>query len=325
MKANFISFTMDGFMHLEPRLKEWFGIDRNNQYIQEVFLNRAGERMKDAPDIDKYKNEKGCYDVNAYAEAHFNELKKEKLFMKMPANTRLHTIEKFCVENQLGITEEDDAYQVLLYAYVLLMKDRSKSTEEATPFEDTFYEYNEYIHAVRPDMLKLYIGRHKGNRQYHKQCRISFGNFCAIKVDEKTPWFQDALDSYMEKYLGVKSVKEAEQELYAVYGKTVGAKMNVSAVRYMWGTYHLLQTIPKYKSKKEKSVTRKQSRIIADLLNRLGLIGYKEGEVFDDYTAGERIRPLLNSYLTQYNSIDEIIKARRYKTSPNNKDDTRYY
>ncbi len=320
---------MEEFMHLEPRLKEWFGIDRNNLYIQELFGNLASIKLNEYSDKEKYINEKGHYDVNAYAEAHFETLAKEELSMRISTNTYLHTIEDFCEENQLGITEKDEVYQVLLYAYALLMRSRLETTEAA--LEDTNYEYQEYIHAVRPDMLKLYIGLHHNDsvngkvKKCHKQCRISFGDLSPIKIDEQTPWFQVALDRYLEKYLGVKSVKEAKQELNVVYGKTVGAKPNVTAIRYMWGTYHLLQDIPNCKSKTEKSVTKRQGRIIADLLNRFNLIEYKEKESFLDYMDGERIRVSLKNYLMQYDSIDDIIKAKQYKTSPNNTDSSRYY
>ena len=322
-------FTMEEFIRLEPRLKEWFGIDRNNPYLQELFGNYASIKLNESSDKEKYINEKGHYDVKAYAEAHFEALAKEELPMRISTDNYLHTIEDFCEKNQLGITEKDEAYQVLLYAYVLLMRSRMETTEAT--LEDMNYEYQEYIHAVRPDMLKLYIGLHHNDNQngkvknYHKQCRISFGDLSPIKIDEQTPWFQEALDRYLEKYLGVKRVKEAEQELNAVYGKTVGAKPNVTAIRYMWGTYHLLQDIPNCQSKTEKSVTKRQGRIIADLLNRFNLIEYKEKESFLDYMDGERIRTLLKSYLMRYDSIDEIIKSQQYKVSPNNTDSSRYY
>lgn len=322
-------FTMEEFIRLEPLLKKWFGIDRNNPYIQELFGNNASIKLDESSNKERYMNEKGHYDVNAYAEAHFEALAKEELPMRISTDTYLLTIEDFCEKNQLEITEKDEAYQALLYAYAILMRNRLESTE--TIQEDMNYEYQEYIHAIRPDMLKLYIGLHHNDslndkvKKYHKQCRISFGDLSPIKIDEQTPWFQEALDRYLEKYLGVKSVKEAEQELYAIYGKTVGAKMNVNAIRFMWGTYHLLQDIPNCKSKTEKSVTKKQGRIIADLLNRLNLIEYKEKESFLDYMDGERIRVSLKNYLMQYDSIDDIIKAKQYKTSPNNTDSSKYY
>lgn len=87
----------------------------------------------------------------------------------------------------------------------------------------------------------------------------------------------------------------------------------------------MLQDIPNCKSKTEKSVTKRQGRIIADLLNRLNLIEYKEKESFLDYKDGERVRTSLKRYLIRYDSIDEIIKSQQYRVSPNNTDSSRYY
>lgn len=332
MESNYLRllFTMEEFIRLEPLLKKWFGIDRNNPYVQRVFKDYAGEKMKEASNKDEYKNEKGYCDVDAYIEAHFETLAKEELSMRISKDDHLHTIKDFCEKNQLEFVEKDnDAYHVLLYAYALLMKNRLELTEAIQ--EDMNYEYQEYIHVVRPDMLKLYIGLRNNDSQndkvkkYHKRCRISFGDLSPIKIDEQTPWFQEALDRYLEKYLGVKSVKEATRELNVFYGKTVGAKPNITTIRFMWGTYHFLQTISNCKSKTEKSVTKKQGRIIADLLNRLNLIENKEKESFLDYMDGERVRTLLKSYLMRYDSIDEIIKSQQYKVSPNNTNLSRYY
>lgn len=129
--------------------------------------------------------------------------------MRISTDTYLLTIEDFCEKNQLEITEKDEVYQILLYVCALLMRNKLETTEATQ--EDMNYEYQEYIHAIRPDMLKLYIGLHHNDslndkvKKYHKQCRISFGDLSPIKIDEQTPWFQDALDRYLEKYLGVKA------------------------------------------------------------------------------------------------------------------------
>ena len=316
-----LSFLMDGFLKVEERLKSWYGIDRNT--IMPYLLKAATEALYESKAKEKYKIN-GVYSVNAYMEEHIRDLRVTLSSAVYDENL----IDSFCKDHELGLSKEDDEFEILELACFLLECCRSKDET----IDDVYnYEYREYIHAVRPDMLKLYIGLHAKNspkassRQYHKQCRISFGDLSPIKIDGQTPWFQEALDRYLEKYLGVVSVKEAEHELNSVYGEKVGAKMNTTAVRYMWGTYHLLQSIPKFNSKNEKSVSRKQARIITDLLNRLGLIRYKPKESFLDYQDGERIRPLLKYYLTYYNSLDEVIESRQYKTSPNNKDGFRYF
>lgn len=315
MEKDSFNFPMERFLKVEKRLKEWFGIDRN--IIKPYITESAGIELLQSSDKEKYL-EGNKYNVEPYLEEHINELT-----VFLPCNIS-YTIQSFCNDNELNINNESDEYIILELACNILKCNRS---ENQTLKDWLEYEYHEYVHAIRPDMLKLYIGLHSkkdssdpAKKRYHKQCEISFGNLKPIKIDEKTIWFQVALERYLEKYLGVKSIEEAEQELKDVYGNKHGAKMNVDAVKYMWGTYHLLQNIPDCKSTKEKSVTNKQGKIIADLLNRLNLINYKEKECFSDYKDGERIRTLLKNYLKRYNSLDEIIRAKEYKTSPNNKD-----
>ena len=321
--------TFAEFLRLEPKLKEWFGIDRSNKYIMETFLDYAGLKMKESQDKAKCEQKGVYFSVNTYAHEHFDELKEGQLPMKIPLSHGLHIIENFCKENELGITEKDEAYQILLYAYAIISRERLDATNDS--LQEIDYEYQEYTHAIRPDMLKLYIGlRSKNNKelpvnQYHKHCKITFEGSKPIKIDEQTPWFQTALERYLEKYLGVKSVKDAERELNTVYFNKVGAKMNERAIRLMWGTFHLLQSLPKFKSKNEKSVTNNQARIITDLLIRLNLIEYKPQESRIDYQDGERIRTLLKYYLKNYDTLDEIIDARQYKVSPNNENGTTFY
>lgn len=317
---NFI-FTMDEFLKLEPRLKEWFGIDRNNIYVNNIFLQAALEEMKKSNNEGIYKVN-GYIDVNAYATEHFEELKDKKLYMEVPYD--IYKISDFC--NRYGLDEHDDACELLKYSYALTLKEKNEL--ETNVMSDDYYNYEEYVHKIRPEMLRLYLGLHSkdnketGKRHYHKQCKIFFGGLKAIEVGD---WFQVALDRYLEKYLGVNNAKEAERELNTVYGKQVGPKTNLTETKFIWGTYHLLQSMPIFKSKKEKSVTREQGRIIAALLIRLSLIEYKPKESYIDYKDGERIRTKLKYYLTHYDSLDEIIKAQQYKTSPNNKDCLRYY
>ena len=122
------------------------------------------------------------------------------------------------------------------------------------------------------------------------------------------------LDRYLNKYLGVKNINEAEKELQQIYGKKVGAQLNKTVTRFIWGTYHLLQNVPNMKSTKQNSVTNEQSRFIHEYLVILGLIDPVEVEA-------SSIRGRLNNLLKKYSTIDEVLDKRLYKTSPNNDND----
>ena len=78
-------FTMEEFIRLEPRLKKWFGIDRNNPYLQELFGNYASIKLKESPDKERYINEKGHYSQKEMV----CELHKRNLRVRSDSNSSL--------------------------------------------------------------------------------------------------------------------------------------------------------------------------------------------------------------------------------------------
>lgn len=181
--------------------------------------------------------------------------------------------------------------------------------------DEFYWIYETYTSHVRPDLLRLYIARHKEENSYHKSCHIRFGNDTAsVEIQQLYPWFEKMLDRYLNKYLGVKDINEAEKELLHIYGKKVGAQLNKIEASFIWGTYHLLQNVPNMKSPKKNSVTNKQSRFIHKYLAILGLID-------PDKVEASSIRGRLNNLLKTYSTIEEVLDKRLYNTSPNNDND----
>lgn len=181
------------------------------------------------------------------------------------------------------------------------------------------WNYETYTSHVRPDLLRLYVARHKEGNSYHKSCHIRFGNDTAsVEIQQLYPWFEKMLDRYLNKYLGVKDINEAEKELIHIYGKKVGAQLNKTITRFIWGTYHLLQNVPNMKSTKKNSVTNNQSRFIHEYLVILGLIDPIQIEV-------SSIRGRLNNLLKKYNTIEEVLDKRLYNTSSNNDNDWKLF
>lgn len=177
-------------------------------------------------------------------------------------------------------------------------------------------EYWEYVTMVRPEMLKLYIALHGGEKRYNPKCRVTFENR-GVNVDTNRPWLQMELERYLDKYLGVKDVKEADRELSVVYYGKLGPKLNKDEARIIWGTYHILQMSDQFKSGGENVVSRLQSRLIADFLICC--------ELREKHTVNEEhIRSRLNSYLKLFDSPEDFLVTTNYKLSPNN-DSGRYY
>lgn len=219
-------------------------------------------------------------------------------------------------KNKLG--QDEINYKNIASTLLVMAAILNRNENELSPNEDIDeinWNIDTYALQVRPDLLRLYIARHKGKNKYHKSCYIKFGYATeSVEIQTMYPWFEKMLDRYLYKFLGVENVEEAERELQQVYGQKVGAKLNETAARLIWGTYHLLQTVPCMKSSKENSVTNAQVRFIHEYLSILELIDPIEVEPIS-------IRGRLNNLLKKYNTIEEVLNKRSYKSSPNNDND----
>lgn len=211
---------------------------------------------------------------------------------------------KFLKEYDAGIAE------VLVFMAALWNRDKN-GLAESCEFDEFEWEANHYNEVIRPDLLHLYITRNTlKNSRYHSFCSIQLGNSSPLKLEkEHCWWFERMLDAYLEQNLGVKSVKEAKRELLTNYGNKAGAPMDKQVASYIWGTYHLLQTLPFMVSKKEKKCSRSQSRFIAEYLNIVGVTDIYE-------TDSEAIRRRLNRYLKEYSTLEDLLSNPTYKPRP---------
>ena len=296
---------IDKFIEIEPQLKLFYGIDRNSLFDiirQSVDMNKLNEVGEPYSENNK---------TNDFMECAFKVL--DSIYIEYD-DEQLADFVALCKEYEIEATSIQ--YQVLLFLYILSAQ---REREYLTDFECLEYEFWQYATGVRPEMLKLYIALHNGKTEYRNSVRIAFGDCSPIKVDTMFPWLQMALDEYLNKYLGVKDLKEAEHEFNTIYkNQKVGVKLNVTEVTYMWGTYHLLQTIEKLKSSRPKSVTNKQSNFITEYLSLLNILDNK-------HTEARTLRVRLKYFLNTYDTLDELTQDTHYKTSPNNKGGMRYY
>lgn len=214
--------------------------------------------------------------------------------------------------------EEDykDCAWILSFMAALLNRDMNTigcyhSTDE--------FEWNQenYTHHIRPELLRLYIARNDRGGKYHNYCAITFGA-TSTPIQAHFPWFEKMLDRYFHRFLGVNSVEEAKAELESIYGKKVGHPLDRTVATLIWGTFHLLQTIPSMASANPKSCSRAQSRFIADYLDIIGLINILDSD-------SEAIRSRLNNYLKKFNSLKELLDKQEYRYSPNNPSQVELY
>ena len=278
------AYPITDFQKIELILYNYYGLDKLElsnaiYYAKEQLLNDSEEASK--VDSDKW------------------------IYLPLSPHYNISRFHDFCSHYNIG--EDSLVAKVLSFVYMFF------PIETASDLDT---EYLEYVTMVRPEMLKLYIALHSGEHRFNHKCRVTFDKE-SVSVDSMRPWLQMELERYLDKYLGVKDVNEAEKELLAVYGGKYGRKQNKDEARIIWGTYHLLQQSVEFRTDGERVVSRLQSRIIADFLICCGL-----RKIFE--IDEEKIRSRLNSYLELFDSVGEFIANTHYKLSPNN-DSGRYY
>ncbi|MEY8685208.1 hypothetical protein AB9N12_03375 [Bacteroides sp. AN502(2024)] len=294
----YIEIPMSAFLIIEPMTKECYGIDRHT--ISGHICDSVDARtLKDDPRVSGYCDENNTVNLFSYAMDTI-----EKILIPVSDEYDMEEFNQFYGNHPV----DDISRTVLQFMYILTMNRRKDRLTESEEAETAYWEYVRYI---RPEMLRLYIALQKNHLRY--QCKITIGYDKPVVIDKQEPWAQMALENYLNKFLGVDSLKDAERELMTIYGKKTGVPLDKEETRYMWGTYQLLQTITTMKSNKKKSVTNEQSRFITDYLILNKMIGVDEAD-------SNNIRVRLKHFLKNYDTLEELLDEQNYKTSPNNPD-----
>lgn len=299
---------MERFKTIEPALKQCFNIDRHAQDISKCISTSISPNQLMATQIpDEYKNEKGYYDICKYSFDHSDVL-------KIPISDDFDSDDLEQFFKDYSIEEDTIIYDILFFMFIYsetLRKDYS------TPIDEVENDYLQYAVGVRPEMLKLYIALNSTTAA--DSIKIRFGNNKPVEVDTMIPWLRDELKEYLDKYLGVKSIKEAKHELLMNYTNRMGAPNNWQTNQLVWGIYNLLEETGFIKSQGAGKVARKQAKFIEDYLMAIHIIN------IDSNIDANNIRGRLNHLLKNYDSIEELTEDLQYKSSPNNEDGTRLF
>lgn len=308
-----VTFDIPTIKKLYPELNRCFGFtydDISNEltqvYAQKVF-NLTPEEKELA---NQCKSDDG-WGVDA---VKFALATNENIAVAVPDSFNPKAIvESYATKLQ----NEESASCALLFMAALLYRDRITEV----PISEGEYDdmqYQQYIHEVRPDMLKLYIAlnqpKQKNGKDFNTDIKIAAGGNSPILINNKDSWLENKLNDYLHQYLGVSNLEEAQKELDFIYGnKTVGnKKINPIQSLYIWGTYQLLQNTH-LKSVEEKVPTRPQANLIESYLRAIKLIDSNNVK-----TDANNIRSRLNSFLKKYDTVEALLDYRTFKLSPYN-------
>lgn len=299
-----------------PQLEEYFGFQLYNitEELFEVYDRQVQEGCLDtelAKTFTCTSHGHSSIDVVDYVMATNDFI---MISVTNGFKNRAKAIVSLCKET---LKEDYKEYaRVLVFMSAILNRDINNLASKHITGEYE-WNHNNYVKFIRPELLQLYIARNDRGGIFHKICSITLGHK-TIPIQVEFPWFEKMLDRYFHRFLGVNNVEEAKKELLTTYQKKVGNPLDEQVAPYIWGTFHLLQTLPSMASKNPKMCSRPQSRFIAEFLNIIGLIDIYE-------TDSEAIRGRLNNYLKKFDTLEELLGKHEYKTSPNNTSQMEFY
>lgn len=223
-----VSFPINTLKRLEPELIRCFGIDHTdfneeliNLFTSEFVLCKDGKPHVPA---DYSKDE---LPPEEYAWGHTEH----DLTILVPDSSNLNVAQ--FLEQFLNKKKKGDMLAIQILELLTLVHYRN-SRVVMTDWDAEVEDYYKYARFIRPDMLKLYIALNTDTKSKGEQVRISLHNNPPIHLDNFEQWFETVLSRYLDRYLGVTSVGEAQQELDEIYGKKKGKRFdNKLATEYM--------------------------------------------------------------------------------------------
>ena len=177
-------------------------------------------------------------------------------------------------KNEDEVYEQQD--QDVFYAILLIVSIYYKCTQTNGyfDFEDYIADPTQlkYSYSVRPDMLRLYKMFHEKKKTKSNIVTIEY-NKQKIELTNDDSWFLNMITPYLDKYLGVSTLEEAETELdkdYPSIGKRGRKRENAILDTITLSIYNLLRHSSF--AAKGKGLTDNEGNFILGLLKYLKLI-----------------------------------------------------
>lgn len=317
---------------LEPILTEYFGYRRtmfsnellsayNAYYPNGVDEDIAANYQIPVPLLDEHGVDNGAFDYMRYkprpaststlfdAESFIMDTEHE-FTISLSNDDILTNILHLLKEYKIDADDEVVGTSLLFVAAIYDKYVRGELYTETTISENTL----PYLEQVRPEMLKLYellnTKRYSPSRKQESRVLhpITIDNGVnKVTLNNSCYWLTDLLDNYMNIYLGVNSLEEAQAELKEKYSERKGRKTNNMACNLiMYGTFHLLKNHTSLKTKQEQ---------LSMTLDYLDLLFEADSFNNDENSANASIAYLVKQ---GYKPLWKPKEMEDYNTSPNN-------
>lgn len=317
---------------LEPLLAEYYGYRRaifSSELLSAYhayYPNGVGRDISvnyqiPAPYFDEYGVDDGALDYHRHAprpastSTQFDAVSfimdtEHKVLITLSNEKILTEIQKLLEKYGMAKDDEFIGISLLIVAAIYDKYVKGELYTETTISENTL----PYLQQVRPEMLRLYellnTKRYSPSKKQESRVLhpITIDNGVnKVTLNNSCYWLTDLLDNYLNIYLGVNSLEEAQAELDEKYSERKGRKTNNMACNLvMYGTFHLLKNHTSLKTKGEQ---------LSMTLDYLDLLFEADSFNNDENSANASIAYLVKQ---GYKPLWKPKEMEDYNTSPNN-------
>ena len=211
------------------------------------------------------------------------------------------------------------------YLFFTISAISNRQTNDLNPYEnelrfDSGHEdYKQYVEKIRPDMLKLYVSLKENEEAGFHDIAFKIGSTPPVRLKNNQGWIEKMFLEYLDKYLGVNSLEEANEELNNLYCDSKGRRVKKPYINYfIFATYRFMVN-EYFKHSAEDKATAEQCRFLIEYLMCIDIITPKD-KICDPNTMQGVINSLLKS---SSDPVQNYLKYKDYRISPNN--DTMYF
>lgn len=289
-KTTLIPINLPDFRRVEPLMTKYYGFDRYMLHHEVDALYQVHkyklDDFADGKDLSPYKIESSmmyepcgatAFDIERYTPKEKDEyISHQDVIFDSDSTLYIPVSNDKLIDNILTLADDfgliqdidNDVVNILLWMAAIYEKYTHNRFMQSDDIENN-YDSLAYAKYVRPEMLQLYEFL-KTSKLTNLQIKSPNGS---VTIPNSEAWFTTLLEDYLNIYLGVNDLEEAQNELKFTYGKKSGRKFDDPAFNIMaMGTFNILQhsTIA---STKAGAITSKQCNFILKYLDLLGMFG----------------------------------------------------
>lgn len=333
-----IHINLSNFRRVEPLMTKYYGFNRFMLHHEVEALYQAHkyklDDFADGKDLSPYKRESSlmyepigatAFDIERYTPKEKDEYISHQdvifdsdstLYISLSNDKLIDSI--LTLADDFGLIQDidNDVVNILLWMAAIYDKYTHNHFMQSDDIENS-YDSLAYAKYVRPEMLQLYEFL-KTSKLTNLQIKSPNSS---VTISNSEAWLTTLLEDYLDIYLGVNDLEEAQNELKFTYGKKAGRKFGDPAFNIMtMGTFNILQH-SSIASTKAGTITNQQCEFILEYLDILDF--FKDDDKKNDMNYIRSITSIMKKQ--NFTPKWDYLLNFTLKRSPNNPTESYYW